>query len=129
MEYFDVSSVARGIILKRKKLLCVVNVDWFFLSHRLPVFAEAIKNNYEVHIATTITDKLTVLQNSGFIVHPLNIHRSRTGLFSVFFEFIQILSVIRTISPDIVAKRKQVVGQDDEVIILHIQSTSIPMVS
>ena len=102
MEYFDVSSVARGIILKRKKLLCVVNVDWFFLSHRLPVFAEAIKNNYEVHIATTITDKLTVLQNSGFIVHPLNIHRSRTGLFSVFFEFIQILSVIRTISPDIV---------------------------
>ncbi len=80
----------------------MVNVDWFFLSHRLPVFTEAIKQNYEVHIATTITDKLSILQNSGLIVHPLKIHRSRGGLFSVFYEFLQMLSVIRTISPDIV---------------------------
>ena len=40
------------------KLLFIVNVDWFFISHRLPIAVEAIKQGYEVHIATTVTDKL-----------------------------------------------------------------------
>ena len=44
-----------------KKLLFVVNVDWFFLSHRLPIALEAQRQGYEVHIATGLTDKLDEL--------------------------------------------------------------------
>ena len=82
------------------KLLFVVNVDWFFISHRLPIALEAIKQGYEVHIATTITDKMGLLESSGLIVHPIHLHRSRGGF--VHSEFVEILSIIRAVSPDIV---------------------------
>ena len=54
---------------KTKKLLFIVNTDWFFLSHRLPIAKEALNQGYEVLIATTISDKLIVLRNNSLIVH------------------------------------------------------------
>ena len=48
-----------------KKFLFIVNVDWFFVSHRLSIAIEAISQGHEVHIATTITDKLDLLEQSG----------------------------------------------------------------
>jgi len=35
----------------KPKLLFVVNVDWFFISHRLPIAVEALSIGYEVHLA------------------------------------------------------------------------------
>ena len=84
-----------------KKLLFIVNVDWFFISHRLPIAVEAIKQGYEVHIATTVTDKLDLLEESGLIVHNLSLHRSRSGV-SIISELWSLLSIIKAISPDIV---------------------------
>ncbi len=83
-----------------KKILFIVNVDKFFISHRLPVAIEAIKQGYEVHIATKITDQLNFLEMKGLIVHPLNIHRS--GIRSVVFEFFKILFLLHKIAPEIV---------------------------
>ena len=86
----------------KKKLLFIVNVDWFFLSHRFPIAVEAMKYGYEVHIATGITGKLNLLENSGLVVHPLNLHRSRVGITSFLSEFLEIFSIIRAVAPDIV---------------------------
>jgi glycosyltransferase involved in cell wall biosynthesis len=88
--------------MEKKKLLFVVNVDWFFFSHRLPISIEAIKQGYEVHIATTITDKLDILKGNGLIVHPLNLSRSNKGVISIFSEFREIYSVIRDVNPNLV---------------------------
>ena len=88
--------------MEKKKLLFVVNVDWFFVSHRLPISIEAIKQGYEVHIATTITDKLDILKGNGLIVHPLNLSRSNKGVISIFSEFREIYSVIRDVNPNLV---------------------------
>ena len=88
--------------MNKKKLLFIVNVDWFFLSHRLPIAIEAINQGYEVHIATTIANELDSLKKNGLIVHPINLHRSRTGLISVISEFKEILDIIRLIAPNIV---------------------------
>ena len=41
-----------------KKLFIVVNVDCFFLSHRLPVALEALKAGWNVTIVTADTGKL-----------------------------------------------------------------------
>ena len=65
----------KTVILKKKKLLFVVNVDWAFLSHRLPISVEAIKQGYEVHIATAIMNKLDLLKSNGLVVDPLKLHR------------------------------------------------------
>jgi UDP:flavonoid glycosyltransferase YjiC (YdhE family) len=50
-------------------ILYIVNVDWFFISHRLPIAIAAKKNGYEVHIATKITKYKTQLESYGFKVH------------------------------------------------------------
>jgi glycosyltransferase involved in cell wall biosynthesis len=76
-------------------------VDWFFLSHRLPIALEAIKQGYEVHIATSITDKLEELLSHGLIVHPVDIGRSSTSLISESRAFFDILRVLKSVRPHI----------------------------
>lgn len=85
-----------------KQLLFIVNVDWFFISHRLPIALQAIERGYEVHVATAITGNLALLEREGLIVHPLTLHRSRSSVAAVLSEFVEILSVIRVVAPDIV---------------------------
>ena len=48
-------------IVKKKKLLFIVNTDWFFVSHRLPIAIEAINQGYEVHLATDVSNKSKIL--------------------------------------------------------------------
>lgn len=87
---------------EKEKILIVVNVDWFFLSHRLPIALAAIGAGYEVHIATAITDKLEALQGYGLIVHQLALDRSSSGLFSSLKAIWGIYSVVRRIRPHVV---------------------------
>jgi len=88
--------------MSNKKLLFVVNVDWFFVSHRLAIAEKAILSGYEVHIATGITHHHQLLTNAGLRVHPLKLHRSKSGFMSLVKECIEIYSIIRAVSPDIV---------------------------
>ena len=88
--------------LVRGKLLFVVNVDWFFISHRLPIALEAMRQGYEVHIATALTDKLTILQSHGLVVHRLSLDRSGAGLFVIGETFRQIFNVCKLVKPDLV---------------------------
>ena len=85
-----------------RKLLFVVNVDWFFMSHRLPIALEAMRQGYEVHIATALTDRLAVLQSHGLVVHPLSLDRSGAGLWVIGKTFWQIFRVCELIKPDVV---------------------------
>ena len=86
----------------KKKLLFLVNVDWFFVSHRLPIAIEALNQGYEVHIATGITNKLDVLRANGLIVHSLALKRSSTSLAGEIQTFWEILQVFRKVQPLIV---------------------------
>lgn len=86
----------------KKKILFIVNVDWFFLSHRLAIAIEALNQGYEVHVATVVTDKLKLLLHHGLIVHPLTIGRSATSLTGEIRAFLQILNVLKTVRADLV---------------------------
>ena len=85
-----------------KKILFVVNVDWFFISHRLPLAIEALSKCYEVHIACGISDKKEYLENLGLKVHPLNISRSGTGIKDIFLVLknLIIFHILRTINSE-----------------------------
>ena len=95
-------SLAESESHMRRKLLFVVNVDWFFLSHRLPIALEAMQQGYEVHIATALTDKLTVLQGHGLVEHPLSLDRSNEGLWAAWTSFQQIHRGCKDVKPDVV---------------------------
>ena len=84
-----------------KKILYVINVDWFYISHFLPVGLEGIKRGYEVHIACGVTDKKEYLESLGFIVHPISISRSGTSVKTEIKTIIEIYKIIKTINPQI----------------------------
>jgi glycosyltransferase involved in cell wall biosynthesis len=86
---------------KFAKLVIVVNVDWFFLSHRLPIALAALEAGHDVHIITTVTEHRAHLESCGFKVHHVAMDRSSANpvrLVKLFFEF---LSLFRIIRPDV----------------------------
>lgn len=85
----------------RKKLLFVVNVDWFFLSHRLPIALKAQQAGYEVHVATAVTDKQNMLESYGLKVHPLALVRDGLGMFNAVKTLFELRRIFKTVKPDI----------------------------
>lgn len=64
--------------MKGKKLYIVVNVDWFFLSHRLPVALAAQKAGWDVTIVTADTGQLKDIEAAG--LKTINLPMSRSGM-------------------------------------------------
>ena len=60
------------------KIFIVVNVDWFFLSHRLPVALAAQEAGWDVTIVTADTGKLIEIEASG--LKTINLPMSRSGM-------------------------------------------------
>ncbi len=87
---------------QQKYLLFVVNVDWFFVSHRFAIAQHAMQQGYRVGIATTITNQYPRLRDAGFDVFPLKMQRSSSGLIAALHLLIQLVSIFRKIRPDIV---------------------------
>ena len=87
--------------MKTRRVLIVVNVDWFFLSHRLPVALGALQAGYEVHVATTLTQSAAVLEADGFVVHPLAVDRSGAGFSGLFKLFANLLRLFWAVRPDV----------------------------
>ncbi|TVL09945.1 glycosyl transferase family 1 [Shewanella algae] len=86
------------------KLLYVVNAEWFFISHRLPIALEAIKQGYEVHLACGVTDvgKVNYLKSLGISVHDVNISRSGRSLLKEFYSLKELYDVVSLVSPDVI---------------------------
>lgn len=85
-----------------RTLMFVVNVDWFFLSHRLPIALAALHEGYQVHVATGLTDKRTELENHGLVVHPLALDRSSASLGDAWRTGLQLWQAFRAVRPDVV---------------------------
>ena len=85
----------------KKKILFIANVDWFFISHRLPIAIEASKKGYEIHIASVFTQSPIQLKKYGFRLHPIKLKRGKENFFLSIFTIVQIYKLIDKISPDI----------------------------
>ena len=64
--------------IMNKKLFIVVNVDWFFLSHRKDVALAAKEAGWDVTIVTADTGKLEVIETLG--LKTINLPMSRSGM-------------------------------------------------
>ena len=73
------------------KILFVVNVDWFFISHRLCIAEAAIAQGHSVHIGTRITshENVQLLRDKGLCVHNIPFDRSASP-----FGFVKSLLVL-----------------------------------
>ncbi|MDE1546486.1 glycosyltransferase family 4 protein [Dechloromonas agitata] len=86
----------------KPRLLFVVNTDWFFVSHRLPIAEAAIQNGYEVHVACSFSGAHHRIEAIGAVVHPLNISRGGRRITDTWREFRELVTLYKTVRPDIV---------------------------
>lgn len=83
------------------KLLFVVNVDWFFISHRLPVALGALQAGHEVHVAATLIQGRKQLEGYGFTVHPIQVNRSGGGPIGLLALLLSLLRLFWSVRPDV----------------------------
>ncbi len=87
---------------RQKIILYVVNVDWFFISHRLALAQKAIESGFEVHIATKYTSHRESIERYGIITHELNYSRDRIGDINFLGSVKDILKIFFKVKPNLV---------------------------
>ncbi|MEZ8195292.1 glycosyltransferase family 4 protein [Vibrio cortegadensis] len=85
-----------------KKILYIVNVDWFFVSHRLPIALKAIEDGYDVHLACAFTDKRSQLEELGITCHSVAFSRSGSSLKGELNAISSVRRVIKSLKVDVV---------------------------
>lgn len=85
-----------------KRLFIVVNVDWFFLSHRLPVALAAQAAGWDVTIVTADTGKLYVIKEKGLKVIDLPMSRSGMNIFEELKTMQFLYKLYKKEKPDVV---------------------------
>lgn len=85
-----------------KKLFMVVNVDWFFLSHRKEIALAAQKAGWNVTIVTADTGKLKDIVAMGLRAINLPMNRSGMNIFQELRTWWFLCQLYRRERPDVV---------------------------
>jgi glycosyltransferase involved in cell wall biosynthesis len=86
----------------KPRLLYVVTEDWAFLLHRLPMARAARAADYEVHVATNVTDGATAITAEGFVLHPVRFARGRLSPLAVWQTIRGLRRIHRKVEPVLV---------------------------
>jgi len=85
-----------------KTLFIVVNVDWFFLSHRKEIALAAQNAGYDVTIITCNTGKKQDIEKLGLKVIDLPMDRTGTNLLKELKTFLFLFNLYRKKKPSVV---------------------------
>ena len=88
--------------LNKKKIFYVVNVDWFFISHRKALALEGLKRGYEVYLLTKDTGKFESLKKLGINTIDIPFNRRNKNFFGDFRVFLKLCVLYNKYKPDIV---------------------------
>ncbi len=83
-------------------LYMFVNVDWFFLSHRLPIAKEASSRGINMNVYSEFTSKHMSNAYGDFSMLESPIRRSSSNTISWFKEFYKTFMLIKSDRPDAV---------------------------
>lgn len=86
------------------RLLYLVNIPRFFVTHRLPLAQAARDVGYDVQVATSVYDKENVerIRAAGFPFHPLPLRQHSTHSLHELAALSSIIRLYRDLKPDIV---------------------------
>jgi glycosyltransferase involved in cell wall biosynthesis len=85
----------------KKKILFLVNVDWFFISHRLPIALKAIESGYEVHLACKFSSEISLIQDHGIKCHEIPFTRSSSNPLNALLLLIKVFLILQKLKPNI----------------------------
>jgi glycosyltransferase involved in cell wall biosynthesis len=86
----------------KKKLIFFVAEDWYFVSHRLSLALEAIRNNYEVHLVTNCNKEKKYIESHGILVHEINLVRGSFNLLKELITIYDVIKIYKKVKPDII---------------------------
>lgn len=86
----------------QKKLFIIVNQDWFFLSHRLPIGVAAKEAGYDVTIVSEDTGVSNKIREAGLKTIDLPINKAGTNLKDEVKTLFFLYKLFRKERPDIV---------------------------
>ena len=86
----------------KMKLFIVVNQDWFFLSHRLPIGMAAKEAGYDVTIVSEDTGVSDKIREAGLNTINLPINKAGTNIKDEIKTFFFLYKLFRREKPDIV---------------------------
>ncbi|MCZ4346755.1 glycosyltransferase family 4 protein [Devosia neptuniae] len=86
----------------RRRLLLVVNVPEFFLSHRLAVALAAQRAGYDVHIATGPGDAVQSIVGYGLVHHLIPLSRSGANPIAELASLWATIRLFRHLRPNLV---------------------------
>ena len=84
------------------RLFFVVNVDWFFLSHRLPLALEAIAKGYEIYLLTADTGRKKEIEEHGINFIDIPFERSGKNIFHEISCIHLLSNHYKQLKPDII---------------------------
>lgn len=85
----------------KKKILYVVNIDSFFISHREDIALKA-KSFLKIHLATKFKRNVNYFKKKKIYTHNLFIERGKFSIFSNLITMINIFLIIIKIRPDLI---------------------------
>ena len=85
-----------------KRLIYIVSEDWVFVSHRLTLAKQAIKDGYDVTVITNISNHEDVLLSAGLKVFNINFCRSFKRPFSDVHSIYQLIKLFRLLKPEVI---------------------------
>jgi len=87
-----------------KKILFIINVDWYFNLHWLERVKAAQVAGYEVNVATHFKDasNMAMLESYGFVCHEVKFNRSSMNPVKELMTLWSVYSVVRRVNADIV---------------------------
>lgn len=85
-----------------KRIVFVVNIDWFFLSHRLPLALEAINKGFDVYLITANSGKRSEIEGYGINYIEVPFERSGKNLFHELKCIKLLAKHYKRLNPDII---------------------------
>lgn len=85
-----------------KKIVFIVTEDWFFASHFLPLAREAVRSGYTPFVVTRIRDHRQVIEATGAMVVPLELHRRHLNPIALIASIRKMIVVLESAQPSIV---------------------------
>ena len=85
----------------KKKILYIVNIDKFFVSHRQEIALNA-RSFLQVHLAAKFELKQKYFKEKNIFTHNLFLNRGSYGLISNFLTMINIFFIILKAKPDLI---------------------------
>ena len=88
--------------MPQRKILYVVNVDWFFISHRMPLAKEALRRGYQVTVLAKNSGRKDEIESHGIKFIDIDIERSGKKLLNELKVVFQIYKVYKRVRPEII---------------------------